>query len=167
MKIAFPIILLGCFLLFDQSRYLVAAEKSATKKETLEIVNSLIKDGKIESACVEAQPKRDEIVNVTLIQLTKSKNYQFLVEGNPPCAFGARDSMWYVYEKSTGKYRLIADLGATGNVEVSEETTNGWRDLICNYTYEAGARLAANVFKFDGTIYKYSHTVERGKAPGL
>jgi hypothetical protein len=167
MKIAFLITFLGCILLLDQTRYVIAAENSATKKEISDIVNSLIKDGKIQSTCVEAQPKQSKIVDVTLIRLTKGKKYQFLVKGRPPCAFGARDPMWYVYENSTGKYRLIADLGAAGNVDLSNDTTHGWRDLICNYTYEAGTRLAANVFKFDGTIYKYSHTVERGKAPGL
>lgn len=75
--------------------------------------------------------------------------------------------MWYVYEKSNRKVRLIADLGATGSVKISRNITNGWKDLICNYTYGTGTRLAANVFKFDGTVYKYSHTVEKGRAPRL
>jgi hypothetical protein len=167
MKNTFLIILFGCVIFLDQTCYGIAADKSATEKESLEIVAALVKDGKVQSNCVEAQPERNKIVKVTLVRLEKSKQYQFLVEGSPPCAFGARDPMWYVYEKSYGKYRLIADLGATGSVEVSKNMTNGWRDLICNYTYEAGTRLAANVFKFDGSVYKYSHTVEKGKAPGL
>ena len=166
MKNAFLTILFGVIFL-GQTCYAIAVEKSATEKETLEIVGALVKDGKVHGNCVEAQPDRSKIVKVTLIRLEKGKRRQFLVEGSPPCAFGARDPMWYVYEKAPGKYRLIADLGATGSVEVSKNATNGWRDLICNYTYEAGTRLAANVFKFDGGVYKYSNTIEKGKAPGL
>lgn len=167
MRRFFLITFLGCMLLMGRVCYTAATEKPATQEEVLAIVDALIQDGKVQSNCIDVQPNRDKIVKVTLIQLTENKQDQLLVEGNAPCAFGARDPMWYVYEKSNGKFRLIADLGATGSVEVSKNMTNGWRDLICNYTYEAGTRLAANVFKFDSTVYKYSHTVEKGKAPGL
>jgi len=158
---------LVCLLLIGHVCYTDATEKSATQEEVAAIVDGLMKDGKVQSNCIDAQPNRNKIVKVTLIQLTENKPDQFLVEGNAPCAFGARDPMWYVYEKSNGKFRLIADLGATGSVKVSRNITNGWRDLICNYTYEAGTRLAANVFKFGGTVYKYSHTVEKGRSPGF
>jgi hypothetical protein len=167
MRKLFLITFLGCLLFMGPVCYTTAAEKPATREEVLAIVDALMKDGKVQGNCIDVQPNRDKIVKVTLVQLTENKQDQFLVEGNAPCAFGARDPMWYVYEKSAGKYRLIADLGATGGVDVSKNMTNGWRDLICNYTYEVGTRLAANVFKFDGTVYKYSHTVEKGKTPGL
>ena len=167
MKKILLITFLGCALFLDHVVHTVAAEKPATRKEVLDILDALIKDGKVQSNCVDAQPERDKIIKVALVQLTKNRHPQFLVEGSPPCAFGARDPMWYVYEKSAGKYRLIADLGAAGSVDVSKKVTNGWKDLVCNYTYEVGTRLAANVFTFNGTIYEYSNTVEKGKAPGL
>jgi hypothetical protein len=167
MKNAFLIILLGAILFFDQTCHAFASQEPAAGEDVLKIVDALVKDGKVQSSCVEAQPERTQIVKVTLVRLEKSESRQFLVEGRPPCAFGARDPMWYVYEKAAGDYKLIADLGAAASVDVSNDMTNGWKDLTCNYTYEAGTRLAANVFKFDGTVYKYSHTVEKGKAPGL
>ena len=167
MRKLFLITFLGCLLFMGRVYYTAAAEKPATREDVLAIVDALMKDGKVQSNCIDVQPNLDKIVKVTLVQLMKNKQDQFLVEGNAPCAFGARDPMWYVYEKLNGKFILIADLGATGGVEVSKNMRNGWRDLICNYTYEAGTRLAANVFKFDSTVYKYSHTVEKGKASGL
>ena len=165
MKKVLLITFLGCVLLLDHVSYTVAVENSATRKEVLGIVDALIRDGKVRSNCIDGQPERDRIVKVTLVQLTKNERPQFLVEGTAPCVFGARDPMWYVYEKSAGKFGLIADLGAARSVDVSKSVTNGWKDLICNYAYEVGTRLAANVFNFNGTIYQYSHTVEKGKAP--
>jgi hypothetical protein len=154
-------------LLFNPVCYTYAIEESATQKQVMDIVDVLVKDGKVRKDCVDAQPERDKIVKVALIRLTKSKHRQFLVEGRAPCAFGARDPMWYVFDKLAGEYRLIADLGAAKSVNVSKDMTNGWKDLVCNYTYDVGTRLAANIFIFNGTIYVYSHTVEKGKAPGI
>ncbi len=167
MKKVLLITFLGCVLFLDQVCYTDAVEIQATQKDVLGIVDALIRDGKVQSNCIDAQPERDKIVKVTLVQLVKNERPQFLVKGTAPCAFGARDPMWYVYEKSAGKFKLIADLGAAHSVDVSKSVTNGWKDLICNYTYEVGTRLAANVFKFNETIYQYSQTVEKGKAPGL
>ena len=56
---------------------------------------------------------------------------------------------------------LIADLGVAHSVDVSKSVTNGWKDLICNYTYEVGTRLAANIFKFNETITNIAKQLKR------
>jgi hypothetical protein len=157
-------VLLGIYILGSPYAAL-SAEKPAAQGVVLQIIDALITDGKIQRDCVNQQPQRDKVVEVTLIKLTNGNYYQYLVKGNAPCAFGARDPLWYVYAEDGGKYTLIADIGATGSVEISKITTNGWKDIICHYTYNAGSLQAVNVFKFDGKIYNYSRTIEKGKIP--
>jgi hypothetical protein len=53
--------------------YTDATEKSATQEEVAAIVDGLMKDGKVQSNCIDAQPNRNKIVKVTLIQLTENK----------------------------------------------------------------------------------------------
>lgn len=139
--------------LFSCASSAMAAEKQAPKGVVVEIVDALVRDGKVQADCAKGQPNKAEIVSVKLVRLTKGDEDQYLVEGSAPCAFGARDPMFYVYGKTDGKYRLLADIGATGTVEVSKKTTNGWRDIICHYTYAAGTKSGKSVYKFNGRSY--------------
>lgn len=98
--------------------------------------------------CMEDAGGIDKVVGITKVLLNNSGGQQYLLDGMPPCAFGARSSMYWIYEDHGGVMRLLADIGAADNVTVSPQATNGYFDI------EISAGGNSFHWQYNGSKYK-------------
>jgi hypothetical protein len=152
-----------CFMLmfvFFAATMGSAAEKKAPPQVVKEIVEAMIRDGMIKADCLKEsynnQYKSDDLVYVTLENLSQGKGQQYLVEGMGQCTYGAGYPLHWIYVKSDSNYKLLADLGVSAGVAVLKKKTKGWKDIQIFYVYEGGKRTESVIYKFNGTTYKFA-----------
>ena len=102
--------------------------------------------------CITDAGGIDKVVNIKKILLNNAVGQQYLLEGMPPCAFGARTPMYWIYENKDGKIRLLANIGAADNVTVSSKKTNGYYDILLGAYF--GDDANSFHWKFNGRKYK-------------
>lgn len=105
-------------------------------------------------SCIDEAGGIEMIVDIGAISLSNSDAQQYLLIGKPPCAFGARTPMYWVYENRDGKIRLLADIGAADDVKATSQHTKGYRDLVVIGIIGAGAEVCSGTYKFDGKLYR-------------
>lgn len=116
-----------------------------------DIVEAMVRDNEIAGSCVAEQQDKAGIANVMMVDLNNDGRYEFVVEGNPPCAYGARRPMYWVYKKIDDGYQLLVSAGQLDSVSVSDQMTNGYRDIA---VVVAGANVDQFSLRFDGYMYK-------------
>jgi len=118
------------------------------------IVNAMVNQGELSNTCVQAQPQKWEILDIASYDLNNDGINELLIAGNPPCAFGARMPMFWVYMKTSHGYQRLLNASALDNLYVSDQRTNGFRDLVTKVTTGAGTETYLMTFKYNGQEYR-------------
>jgi hypothetical protein len=113
--------------------------------------------------CVDEAGGIEKTIDIQSVSLGDSKATQYLLVGNPPCAFGARTSTYWIYEYRDGKIRSLADLGAEDDVKIGSRRTNGYRDVEVVSITRSGAEECTGLYKFDGKRYQEAKGSSRCK----
>jgi len=125
-----------------------AKTAKSTKAVAIELSKALLADGFIEKDCYNSIVDKASIINVKTVDLDGDKKPEYIVEGNPPCAFGASRNMYWVYKKTDQGYHVLLDAGAADGIQALKNSTNGYRDLIIL------PRSDSVIYKYDGNSYK-------------
>lgn len=114
------------------------------------LLPKMVKDGAIMQNCLDEVENFNEAVDIQEVELDL-KGRQFVLSGGR-CGMGARMAMYWIYEIKQDKIRMLADLGAMDNVEISSISTNGYFDIITEG--KASVDTFARVrMRFDGKKY--------------
>jgi len=106
--------------------------------------------------CIKEAGGIDAVVRIRPISLATETGRQYLLEGKPPCAFGARMPLYWVIESSSDQVRLLADLGASDGVGLGRGRTNGYQDIVSTGVVGAGSEVCEQTWKFNGSQYDAS-----------
>ena len=103
--------------------------------------------------CIQEAGGIDAVVRVHPISLADTTGQQYLLEGKPPCAFGARMPLYWVIARSGDQVRVLADLGAADGVGLGRGRTNGYRDIVVSGVQGAGSEVCMQTWQFHGARY--------------
>ena len=103
--------------------------------------------------CIEEAGGIDAVVLIRPIPLANTAGQQYLLEGKPPCAYGARMPFYWVIARSGDQVRVLADLGAADGVGLGRSRTNGYRDVVTTGVVGAGSEVCEETWTFNGTRY--------------
>jgi hypothetical protein len=126
----------------------------ASWTETADIVHTMVDLRELDRTCVKKLADPTQTVEVATVDLNKDGKDEYIVCGTMPCAYGARMPMYWVFAKSGNGYRMLLSSGALDNLYISNQSSNGYCNLVSKIVTGAGSETFYITFKYDGHQYR-------------
>ena len=127
-------------------------ESTATNEVKRRIVDQMVKDDQLQQSCIDEAGGIKNAIDIKSVSLSPNGEQYLLFGGS--CGFGARTPIYWVYENRNGIIKMLGILGATDNVKITTQRTNGYYDIQISSYYGGDNSFHTFRFKFNGNEYK-------------
>lgn len=127
------------------------SRRRATPKVRQEIVQQMVRDGQLESSCVQAEGAL-KVVSVNPIDLNRDGKPEYEIYGQGCACNGMRRCNQWLYRQTAGGYELLLGPVQVDGFDVKKSRSNGYSDIAI--ALPAGDDYFVELYKYDGSRYQ-------------
>lgn len=128
------------------------SRRRITAKVRQEIVQQMVRDGQIESSCVEAEGGALKVVNINPVDLNRDGKPEYEIYGEGCACNGMRRCNQWLYRQTASGYELLLDPVQVDGFDVKKSQSNGYPDIAI--ATPAGDDYFVELYKYDGSRYQ-------------
>lgn len=140
------LVLVGVINVTPQSRRRIPARVQQ------EIVRQMVRDGQLQSSCVDAEGGASKVVNIRPVDLNRDGKPEYEIYGEGCACNGMRRCDQWLYRQAAGGYELLLGPEQSEGFDVKKSRSNGYFDIAI--ALPAGDDYFVTLYKYDGSRYQ-------------
>ncbi|MGA9995446.1 MAG: hypothetical protein WBP93_08535 [Pyrinomonadaceae bacterium] len=128
------------------------SRRQITTKVQQDIVQQMVRDGQIQSTCVQEEGGESKVVDIGTVNLNRDGKPEYEIYGHGCACNGGRRCDQWLYRQTASGYELLLGPLQVDGFDVKKSLTNGYFDIAI--ASPAGNDYFVELYKYDGSRYQ-------------